>query len=336
MKIYVSESAVPIKSISRQEALDRKMFGPVYHGSSRMETILTTGFDLKQIVPVNNVRSKLASILDMTEMGQANTGPAHGYPFTEYYSGAGVPPPIHHLGFGIYLTTVRNIGRKFNGMSVKNLVEFYLDVPRLETINFGSPRKMMEWWFKNGYNIDPNVIKNDDHHEWVRATGKLTQTLRGQYDAVWFKGKGIRTLLDGDQVVVFDPRRIYRVDAKLSAGLEIGAPVVHTQNLDIINRYAQRVPQNTFKSLLFKDALELFPVLKAVYGKYLATRGDWTSVISQSDLDTNDVRLLHSFPQNTMSGVIIGHSGPWYTVKWKRGGTGYNYTEDELKPLIER
>jgi len=79
---------------------------------------------------------------------------------------------------------------------------------------------MMKWWISQGY--DPELAKKDR----VAATRKLTESLKSKYDAVWFRGKGIRRLLDGDQIVVFDPNRVYQIDPKLSKPGDIGSKVV--------------------------------------------------------------------------------------------------------------
>jgi hypothetical protein len=78
---------------------------------------------------------------------------------------------------------------------------------------------MMKWWVENGYN--PEVAKRDR----LDATNLLTQSLSSQYDAVWFKGKGISRLLDGDQICVYDSSRIYMVDKTLVQENEIGSRV---------------------------------------------------------------------------------------------------------------
>ena len=190
-----------MRGISLQEARDRKLFGPVYHGTteSNRETINQEGFKYFE-----------------EETGSAST--SHGYGTSEYAQGA--PPPIHHLGFCVYFTTSKAIAKRFNGGSVKGLVEYYVDVPRMETINFASPKTMMQWWVKNGY--DPQLAKADR----VAATKRLTETLRARFDAVWFKGKGLHKLLDGDQVGVFDPDRVYKIDPKLSEPGQIGCTVI--------------------------------------------------------------------------------------------------------------
>jgi hypothetical protein len=341
MKIYISESAVPLKVISRQEAEDRKLFGPVYHGSPRMETILEQGFDLKHVVPVSPVRTRLASVADLLDglsppSDTSAVGPSHGYPFSEYYSGCGVPPPIHHLGFGIYFTTVKNIGKKFNHNSVKNLKEFYLDVPRVEEINFGAPHRMMSWWKSHGYNISPTILAARDHNAWVRATGKLTQTLRNMFDAVWFKGKGMYKLLDGDQIVVFDPKKIYLLDSSLAVGLDLGATVTHTQNTDsAISRYTFYQKDHEFLVMPYRDAINLSDLLKSVYSKFIPTKGDWTAIVKSTG--NNDYSIVHVFPPKTMTGTIVTKTptpsgNNFYTIKWKKGGTEYNYTDEELEP----
>jgi hypothetical protein len=57
------------------------------------------------------------------------------------------------------------------------------------------------------------------------ATMQMTNTLKSQYDAVWYKGKGLYKLLDGDQVCVYDPGRIYEIDKKMAQSGQIGARV---------------------------------------------------------------------------------------------------------------
>lgn len=200
--------AAPVNKISPQEAINRGYFGPVYHGTNEYnrEKIEKDGFK----VFIGNPRSENVT---------------HGYELSNYWDGK--PAPIHHLGFGVYLTTVKAIGKKFNNNSLKGLKSYYIDAPRIETINFGSPRNMMKWWVENGYDMpqvsnfaDPKVVS-----QRLKATKNMTNHLKSNYDAVWFKGKGITTLLDGDQIVVFDPKRIYEVDQKLATGLEIGGKV---------------------------------------------------------------------------------------------------------------
>lgn len=339
MKIYISESSVPLKVISRQEAEDRKLFGPVYHGSPRMDTILEHGFDLKHVVPVSPIRTRLASVIDL--LGDykdlSPTGPSHGYPFSEYYPGCGVPPPIHHLGFGIYFTTVKAIGKKFNNNSVKNLKEFYLDVPKVEEINFGASHRMMSWWKSHGYDINPTILAARDHNAWVKATGKLTQTLRNMFDAVWFKGKGMYKLLDGDQIVVFDPKKIYLVDSSLSTGLELGATVVHNQDTATsIARYLSYRKDHEFMVMPYKDFINSSDITKSVYGKFLATKGDWTAVVRKMGPDSYSAS--HVFPPRTITGTIVSKNptpdgGNFYAVKWKKGGIEHNYREYELEPF---
>ena len=191
-----------LKKISQQDAIDKKMFGPTFHGTTT---------DLSQ--KINEEGFKVFE-------GEAQTGDIrHGYEDTQYGS-TGIPAPVHHLGYGVYLTTVKDIAKQYNQGSGKGLNPYYIDAPRLETINFGSPNTMMKWWIKNGY--DPELAKKDR----VAATKKMTETLKSKYDAVYFKGKGIHRLLDGDQIVVFDPNRIHVIDSTLTKPGEIGAKVI--------------------------------------------------------------------------------------------------------------
>lgn len=338
MKVYINTSAA-IPAISPQEALNNSYFGPVYHGTSRnMNEILQQGFSLKHVVPTNFKRYALSDILDI---GRSNgeTGPSHGYSL-QPYGHTNLPPPVHHLGFGIYFTTVKAIGKKFNNNSVKNLHEFYLDIDRskLEEINFASPNRMMSWWQSNGYNVDPNVIENGDYREWIRATGNLTKTLRQKYDAVWFTGRSVRgKLLDGDQIVVFDPRRIYRADSSLASGLELGSTVYHTQNLeDVIRRYKFYRPDLNIQVMTYEEVINGYPETGSIYGKYVKSRPDWHILVEIKD--RNDARILHEYPPVNVKGRITkirenenNKQVPrYFEVKWSKGGTCFNYIESEL------
>lgn len=189
-----------IKTISEQDAMDHKFFGPVYHGSTEdtHDKIKEEGFKV-------------------IEGDRGDEGISNGYQRGTYANG--LPPPVHHLGYGAYFTTVKAIGKQFANGTMKGVKTFCLDVPRLCTINFGSPNTMMKWWIQNGY--DQKLAKTDR----VAATKALTEHLKAQYDAVWFKGSGMHRLLDGDQIVVFDPSRVYMVDNSSAKPFDIGSKV---------------------------------------------------------------------------------------------------------------
>jgi hypothetical protein len=202
-----------VKKISLQEAHDKKMFGPVWHGTSpeARKEIEKGGFKVF--------------------IGKPRSGDvSNGYHTSSYAEGK--PAPIHHLGFGIYLTTAKAIAKEFNEGSVSGLKEYYLDIPRLETINFGSPNTMMKWWVQNGYDI-PAIYPITDHgltadkidDMRLKATKSLTDALKSKHDAVWFKGKGLKKLLDGDQICVFDTSRIYEIDQSQAKEGEVGSSV---------------------------------------------------------------------------------------------------------------
>ena len=91
------------------------------------------------------------------------------------------------------------------------------------TINFGAANTMMKWWLKNGF--DGELAKGGKASR-VAATEQMTDYLAARWDGVWFKGKGIHRLLDGDQVCVYDSSRIYCEDVGLAGELEVGSKVV--------------------------------------------------------------------------------------------------------------
>ena len=306
----------PIPTISKQEALDRGLFGPVYHGSNNIETILKTGFDPDFSRPTG-VRN---------HWDQRPEGTSNGMSF-EIYGLTGNPAPIHWLGFGVYFTTSKSVAKQFNGNSTRGLREFYLDVPRMETINFGSPNTMMKWWMQNGFDPAPGTVKAKNFAEWYRATDKLTDTLKSKYDAVWYKGKGMFKLLDGDQVVVFDGSKIYMIDPKLSSGLDIGAKVRHNQKI------LHWVGRND----VFTDA----------YNPDNPRYAGWRAIYRVWDEEENRAPTpLFLIPPPEMVGTIVskrpinpeyasnhGNNKFMFDVKWKYGGTQSNYYESELIPL---
>lgn len=230
MNNLITEAKVP--TISLQQAEDMHLFGPVYHGTSaeKRDKIAMDGF----IIPIGHERS-----------GDI----ANGYEVSDY--SGGIPAPIHHLGFGVYFTTVLSIAKRYSGGTLRGMPIYYLKAPRMEEINWGSPRTMMKWWIENGYDykITPDTTFGGYRTEWggtkntlpsirqerLRATIHMTEELKSKYDAVWYKGKGMYRLLDGDQVVAFDTSIIYQVDPKLSRGFEIGAKVQAKHRTEILN-----------------------------------------------------------------------------------------------------
>ena len=212
--------------VSLKEVKDKKMFGPVYHGTSEegREGISDTGFKFNVGLP---------------RQGEI----ANGYELTDYLGG--IPAPIHHLGFGVYFTASKNNAKMYNNGTTKGLNGYYIDAPRLETINFGTNNTMMKWWRANGYDMPPlqwgmgstgaykgiptvgkvlSVGQDQQaiQDQWLKSTTNLTNTLKSKYDAVYFKGKGFKKLLDGDQICVYDPNNIYEVDMELDEGEDLG------------------------------------------------------------------------------------------------------------------
>jgi len=201
-KISFPAMNASIPELSPQEIYDT-CTGPYYHGAPSAEivsTIIEKGF--------------------AWEEGEARTqSTSHGYENREYGQ-TGCKTPVHHLGYGVYLTETKNIAKQFGYGSAKNLVEVYITKDaRMPMINFGSPNTMMKWWKSMGY--DCELAKVDR----VAATKKLTESLASQYDAVLYKGKGIYRLLDGNQVCVYNTNILRRVNKKLSQPGERGAKV---------------------------------------------------------------------------------------------------------------
>lgn len=187
---------IPI--ISPQEAYNTCYCG-FFHGTTQesADNILNHGF--------------------VWEHGESGSGTVrNGYP-NEMYGFTGCKSPVHHLGYGIYLTESRKQAKNFG----HKLLEFcILKSARIGSINFASPKTMMKWWVDNGY--DCKLAETDR----VKATQQLTQNLASKWDAVCFRGKGFRrSLLDGNQICVYNPGIIRRVDRKLAQPGQVGSKV---------------------------------------------------------------------------------------------------------------
>jgi hypothetical protein len=302
----------PMVAISPQQA--QGMFGPLYHGTrGDLGDIIASGFDTAKSVPhgVGGWRN-------------APIGTSNGYAL-EPYGFTGVAAPVHHLGFGAYLTTVKAIAKQYAGGTTKGMRTFYLDSPKILTINFGSPNTMMRWWREQGYDMTHEATKNRDTRAWIAATMKLTMKLQEEYDAVWFKGKGIRKLLDGDQVCVYRPELLKVVDPKLASGMEIGAKVVHTQVIPERFRGSNVFYVDDLKEGDFGNAGRL-----AAAGWRGIYRGD------EEPHPTVGRYPIHMIPPPGTVGIITPtQAPPHHSVKWKTGGEMYNYAPEELKPYAK-
>lgn len=293
----INESKVP--AITLQQAKDKDLFGPVYHGTdeSGRDNIAKHGF--KVIMNREDAR--------------------HGYPDQAYYGG--LPPPIHHLGYGVYFTTVKSIGKKFNQDSVKGLEQYYLDVPRLEVINFAAPRTMMKWWQENGYDFDPSV--KDRTAERIRATKNMTDQLSSKYDAILFKGKTIHKVLDGNQICVFNPSgKVFRVDNSNVQDVEMGAKVKFSMSLEEAKKLILK-NVNTIRKNINPDAMLSMDDIK----------------VEEDDKNfwiVSNILYVPKDPKNW--GTIVntrdnphGLYKKSFDIKWKKGGTQYGY----LEPMLE-
>lgn len=248
-----------LKTISKQKAIDNGFFGPVYHGTTQnnWNSIFKEGFKIEYNYPSNT------------------------YADDEY--AFGYKPPLHHLGFGVYFTKVKAIAKKFNHDTEKNLNEFYLDINNICEIKYSSQKNMMKWWLENQF--DPTLDRS-------KATKKMTDYLKSKYDAVWFKDKTYYgPSLDGDQIVVFDPKKIYMVDNKLSGKKEIGSKVI-----------------------AIKDIIYLFNK------KITAPKGMVGIVVNKTKNTRKDDENNWAYGSEYI-----------YTIKWKKGGTTYNILDDQIE-----
>jgi hypothetical protein len=286
------------------------MFGPLYHGTHHdLGAIISSGVDASRSIPSG------------TDRLNRPTGTSNGFAF-EPYGFTGIAPPVHMLGYGFYMTTVKAIAKQFAGGTMRGMRQFYLDSNRVGRINFGSPNTMMRWWRENGYDMTAEATKARDTRAWMAATMKLTTTLQKDYDAVWFLGKGIRKLLDGDQVCVYNTDLIRVVEPKLATGIEIGAKVMHTQVVPERYRGSNRFYVDAPKPSDFRSAQFVGKGWRGIY------RGD----------EEPDPRLgrypVHWIPPPDMVGIITPTQtgGNYLSVKWAKGGEMFNYEPDELKP----
>jgi hypothetical protein len=322
----VTLTEAPLRTISKQAALDRGFYGPLYHGTTdeNRATIAQQGFKVSNVDDVAN-RNGFG--------GKFNAG----YP--------GIPP-VHLLGYGVYFTTVKAVAKQYNQNSMRGIIEYYIDAPRMGEIGFQSPNTIWKWWVQNGYNFDPKIAALKDNpanmyagnrqvmQEQLRATQNMTRTLAAQFDAIHLKKSLYRRGVDDEQVVVFDPNRIYQIDAKMAGGWDVGAVVTHNQRVHYSPEFIQKYD---------------LTVEKQPNGWTWVTRG-W---------DDGRRTPLIQIPPPGMTGIIMGkreipqqyraaggidprmanQSSHWVDVKWKKGGVMHNYVEAELdpaKPVQER
>ncbi len=261
-KSWLLTEMAQVKRVSPEDVEQLKLFGPVYHGSTQdnLKAISQDGFKLFKGAP----RSGNIS---------------NGYQLKHYANS--LPPPIHHLGYGIYFTTNKSVAKRYSYGTVKGLVPYYIHAPNMGTINFGAPNTMMKWWLQNGYTAHPNMTQD----EWVQATENLTNTLSSKYDAIWFKGKGLTTLLDGDQIVVFNINNIFQLDNDLSVGYED-----HGNILKIGNKI-------TFKNSPVKaEILKVNPQTRADYWQDLIGPSKYSLELKMTLKAVEDLRAIYLEP----------------------------------------
>jgi hypothetical protein len=286
------------------------MFGPVYHGTTdqNKEKIDKEGFKIF----VGSER-------------QENI--RHGYQVGHDVNG--IPLPIHHLGYGIYFTTVKDIAKQFNERSLRKLKTYYMDSDKYETINFSSPNTMMKWWISNGY--DPQVAKQDR----VKATEMLTNNLKNKYDFIWFKGKTIKRVLDGDQICVYNLDIIREIDDSLSKPGDVGSICyrkVDNMKGKILNI---RMPPNITTPEKLDTSIDYRKERVAEYKTQLESGKGF----NESPLTDRDIKLITSLLKQAeielQEYLLIKQENlpitKWLSVKWDKGGTDLNVPDSAIK-----
>ena len=322
MKIAeITLTEAPVKTISKQAAIDQGFYGPLYHGTTdeNRATIAQQGF-------------KVSNVDD-------NVGNRNGFlgKFDAGYPGI---PPVHLLGYGVYLTTVKAVVKQYNQNSMRGIVEYYIDAPRMGEVGFQSPNTIWKWWVQHGYDFDPKIaaLKDDPANryagnakvmqEQIRATQHMTQTLASEYDAVHLRAAKYGRSIDAEQVVVFDPNRIYQIDAKLASGWDIGSVVTHNQRIHYSPEFMK---EHDLK-------IEKLPNGWTAVTRGWPDRPDRTALIQIPPPNmTGTIVSKHEIPEQyrARGGIdprLANQSNYWIGVKWKRGGVINNYIEGELDP----
>jgi hypothetical protein len=320
MKITELLSEGPTRAISKQQAIDAKMFGPVYHGTTdeNRKSIDQEGF----------------KIFGIDDIGNRN-GFGNGGVFSN-----GGPSPVHLLGYGVYFTPSATVAKQYNQDSRKGIVEYYLDVPRLCEIGFTSINTMRKWWYENGFDFDNTLYARRDEtynkyaighiidQEQIRATHHMTEVLKSKYDGVYLKRNSFRRGVDDTQVVVFDPNRIYRIDKKMSAGWDTGSVVTHNQRIHYSEEHMKEYGITAVKQ----------PDGWTHVGRY-ASPDRWVPLIKIPPPGMKGVVVeKREAPRNYTSSSInhryLNQAQHWIAVKWQKGGVQHNYIEAELDPVV--
>ena len=270
------------------------MFGPMWHGTTpeNMEKIRSEGFKFWE-----------------EEANQGNT--RHGFDKVPI-PGKGFPYPVHFLGFGVYMTTSQAIAKMFNQNSTKGFSNntFYLDSDRIIQINFGSINTISKWWISNGY--DPELARKDR----VAATMAMTNNLKSQCDAVYFLGKGINRLLDGNQICIYDPSKIVRVEKSLEPIVVRKTDGMKGTLLD--SKSHTWTPPGEFVDGMRSDGKRR---------RFFEDQYPWAKSVQPGqtiqDDDGVDVLIsIHGMPEEMTSTYL--------TVKWSKGGTDFNVRPEEV------
>jgi ADP-Ribosyltransferase in polyvalent proteins len=326
----------PVQRISKQEAINRGMFGPVYHGTTEYNRTI-----------IQQQGFKTAFVDDVSER--------NGYYNYDYYR------PIHSLGLGIYFTPSKTVAKQYNQDSLRGIIEYYLDVPRLAEIGFTSLNTIRGWWYQNGFDLQHIKTPSGSAFERIkyqllageqlRATQNMTKVLSSKYDAVYLRRNSYRRGVDSEQIVVFDPKKIYQIDKNMSSGWDVGSKVIHNQNIiyspELIKNRDIRVEKQpdgwtfiTAPVYYMSDKPDLTnrftihkippPGMKGLIVK--SPFGDFHDMIKYPPGEGRE-SVEQDRIRSTINQRFWNQAKGGISVKWQKGGIMHNYIQAELDPI---
>lgn len=309
------ECSGPLRRIAPREVGERRLFGPVYHGTSE-----------------ESAKDILGDMGFCFERGRPREGfTVHGYGPGEMveYQGERIPIPTHFLGFGVYLTTVKSqakaytnrttaVNRAMGGSGKPKVIEVYLDIQEYEIINFAAMHKMVSWWVGNGY--DPSLAKVDR----TTATIALTVSLSSKYEAVYFTAASYRgkTNLDGNQICLYAPMegKICLIDKSLVVPGDVGSKVRRLSDgmIGELRKIRSTAPSDRFHGYKIGHSRSEAVEIKK---ECIASGRGWD--------ETADRYMEKSVQFYEQYGPDV--YGAYLEVKWRKGGIDLNVYPNEIE-----